>query len=342
MQPTILNMKKYYHFLSFFITLSITLVINSSSLFAQKVHPYDSSYYVTYPNSITARIYLSKKYAPFTLPATGNVSDLKYHPNTKLNLGLGVTYKNYTLNVAYGFGFLNNNYNAKGKTKGLDLHFHLFPNKLTVDLLGVFHKGYYLVPKGYAASNANTYYYRPDVKLTLVGIAAYQVPNAQKFSYKAAFVQNEWQKKSAGSILFGGEAYYVSFGGDSSLVPKQLQNFYPQAGIKKIKFISIGPGVGYAYTLVIEKHFFITTSLIANLDLNFSTEEATSQNKKFSLKPAAVYKGAIGYNSDTWSVAANLTGNALLVRGASSSKDYFLPVGNYRVTLSKKILRKEH
>ncbi len=66
----------------------------------------------------------------FFMPATGNVSDLKYHPNTKLNLGLGVTYKNYTLNVAYGFGFLNKNYNEKGKTKGLDLHFHLFPNKI--------------------------------------------------------------------------------------------------------------------------------------------------------------------------------------------------------------------
>jgi hypothetical protein len=333
-------MKKYYNLLSLFITLCFNLVINSSSLFAQKVHPHDSSYFVTYPNSISARIYLSKKYAPFTLPSTGNVSDLKYHANTKLNLGIGVTYKNYTLNVAYGFGFLNKNYNEKGKTKGLDLDFHLFPNKLTVDLLGVFHKGYYLAPKGFASANANTYYYRPDVKLTLLGIAAYRVPNAEKFSYRAAFVQNEWQKKSAGSVLFGGQAHYVSFGGDSALVPKQIQSGYPQAGIKKISFFSIGPGIGYVYTLVIDKHFYITTSLIGNLNLNFSTEEVTTKNKKFSLKPAAIYKGAIGYNSDTWSFAGSLAGNALLVRGASSSKDYFLPTGNFRLTLAKKIMRK--
>ena len=334
-------MKNKYILSAISVSLCAILIFDPSSLIAQKkVQPHDSSYYVTYPNSITARIYLSKKYAPVTLPATGNVEDIIYKPNTKLNLGIGATYKNYTLNIAYGFGFLNKNYNDKGATKGLDLHFHLFPNKLTVDLLGVFHKGYYLTPQGYAAPNVNSYYYRPDVKITLVGVAAYRVPNGEKFSYRAAFVQNEWQTKSAGSLLYGGEAHYVSFGGDSALVPKQIQNGYPQAGIKKVKFISVGPGIGYVYTLVIEKHFFVTASLIGNLDVNFSTEEGTASNKKVSLKPAAVYKGAIGYNSGTWSLAANLTGNALLVRGASSTKDYFLPVGNYRLTLAKKIMRK--
>lgn len=333
-------MKKNCSYLPLSIAFVLCLIINASSLSAQKVHPHDTSYYVTYPNTMV-RIYLSKKYAPFTLRSSGNVPDLEYRANTKLNLGVGVTYKNYTVNVAYGLKFINKNYEEQGKTKGLDLHFHLFPNKLTVDLLGVFHKGYYLAPKGYAASNANSYYYRPDVKLTLLGVAAYRVRNAEKFSYRAAFVQNDWQKKSAGSVLYGGEAYYVSFGADSALVPKQLQALYPQAGIKKIKFISVGPGVGYAYTLVIAKHFFITASLIANLDANFCTETSTSDNKKFSLKPAAVYKSAVGYNSDTWSLGAALTGNALLVRGASSPKDYFIPVGNYRLTLAKKLRYKK-
>ena len=322
------------------ITFCLLVLFNPCSLTAQKVTPHDTGYYVTYPHTVMARIYLSKKYAPFTLPSSGIVKDLEYRANTKLNLGIGATYNNYTLNIAYGFGFLNNNNADKGKTKGLDLDFHLFPNKLTVDLLGVFHKGYYLVPKGYAAANANSYYYRPDVKLTLVGVAAYRVPNAEKFSYRAAFVQNEWQKRSAGSVLFGGQVHYVSFGGDSALVPKQIQSGYAQAGIKKISFFSIGPGIGYVYTLVIDKHFYITTSLIGNLNLNFSTEDGTTQNKKISLKPAAIYKGAAGYNSNTWSLVGSLAGNALLVRGASSSKDYFLPTGNFRLTVAKKIMRK--
>lgn len=332
-------MIKNYFKASFSVTLFVVILLHCSGVFAQKMHPHDTSYYVSYPNTM-ARIYLSKKYAPFTLPATGNVPDLEYRANTKLNMGLGVTYKNYTLNLAYGFKFINKNYEEQGKTKGLDLHFHLFPNKYTIDVLSVFHKGYYLAPKGYAAANMDSYYYRPDVKLTLLGVAGYRLNNYGRFSYRAAFVQNDWQKKSAGSLLYGGEAYYVSFGGDSALVPKQLQSLYPQAGITKIKFISVGPGIGYAYTLVIAKHFFITASLIGNLDVNFCTETSSSDNKKVSLKPAAIYKSAVGYNSDTWSLNATLTGNALLVRGASSPKDYFIPVGNYRLTLAKKLRRK--
>ena len=323
--------------------ISLLLIFEPSSVSAQKkIISHDTSYFVTYPKTVTARVYVSKKYAPFTIPASGNVEDIIYKPNTKLNFGIGATYNNYSLNVAYGFSFLNKNNLDKGKTKGLDLHFHLFPTKLTVDIMGVFHKGYYLEPKGYAMANPNSYYYRPDVKIKLFGLAAYRVPNGEKFSYRAAFVQNEWQTKSAGSLLYGGQANYVSFTGDSALVPKAIQSGYPQAGIKSIKIITVGPGIGYAYTLVLEKHFFITGSLIGNLDFNFTTEESTTQNKKFSLKPGAVYKGAVGYNSNTWSLAANLTGNALLARGASSSKDYFLPVGNYRLTLAKKMMCKKH
>lgn len=341
-QPT--RMKKHNILSALFITVSAMLLFNPFTGNAQKKKPapHDTSYYVTYPGTVTARIYLSKKYAPFTLPGPGSVRDLEYRPNTKMNLGIGVTYNNYTLNVAYGFGFLNKNLDEKGKTKGLDLHFHLFPHNLTVDLLGIFHKGYYLFPKGYGSTNSNNYYYRQDVKITQFGLAAYRVPNGSKFSYKAAFVQNEWQKKSAGSILFGGQASYISFDADSALVPKQLAASYPQqSGINKISFISVGPGIGYAYTLVLGQHFFITPSVIGNLNVNFLTEETTSKNKKVSVKPAAIYKGAIGYNSDSWSIAVTLTGNALLARGSASSKDYLVPTGNYRVTIAKKIMVKK-
>ena len=334
-------MKKQFITAVVFLSFVVVATITPTRIMAQKkITPHDTAYYVTYPDAITARVYLSKKLAPFTLPGFGSANDLIYKPNTKLNLGVGATYKNSTLNVAYGFGFLNKNYTDKGTTKGIDLHFHLFPTKFTVDLLGVFHKGYYLTPQGYAAATPNTYYFRPDVKLTLLSVAAYRVPNGEKFSYRASFVQNEWQKRSAGSLLYGGEASYVSFSGDSALVPKQIQGGYTQAGIKKINVISLGPGVGYVYTLVIEKHFFITASLIGNVDINFATEEGTAKNKKVSVEPGAIYKGAFGYNSDTWSLAANVSGNALLAKGITTTKGYFLPVSNYRLTLAKKITRK--
>jgi hypothetical protein len=129
-------------------------------------------------------------------------------------------------------------------------------------------------------------------------------------------------------------------------VPNKVSNNFEQAGLNKINFISVGPGIGYAYTLVIHKNFFITGSAVGSLDLNFSSEEKEGgkqeKQTKFSVLPGAIYRGAIGYNSSTWSVSANLAGNALYAGSASSSKEYFLPTGNIRFVLVKKIGLKNH
>ena len=213
---------------------------------------------------------------------------------------------------------------------------HVYPRKWAIDVWGVFPKGYHLEPKGYAAANSNSYYYRPDLKLELIGISAYRVPNKEKFSYRAAIIQTEWQKRSAGSVLYGGEAYYGAVKADSAFVPRSLQSGFPQAGINNTNFFRIGPGAGYAYTLVMARHFFITGSLIGNLDLSFTTENGTVKTNKFALSPSAVYKAALGYNSADWNLSANWTGNALWIKGASASKSYFWPSGNYRLVVAKK------
>ena len=74
---------------------------------------YDTSYYVSYEDQITGRFYLSQKYVSFRYIDTGNDLVFRYLPNTTLNMGVGATYKWATLNLAYGFGFLNPE-NGKG------------------------------------------------------------------------------------------------------------------------------------------------------------------------------------------------------------------------------------
>jgi hypothetical protein len=180
----------------------------------------------------------------------------------------------------------------------------------------------------------------------VLGFSAFRIANPDKFSYRAAITQNEWQTKSAGTLLYGGEVYYGRMKGDSALVPKKASNNFEQARLNRINFFSIGPGVGYAYTLVIHKNFFVTGSAIGSLDLNFSSEEEEGNKQasqtKFTVLPGAIYRGAIGYNSSTWTVSANIVGNALYAGSASSSKEYFLPTGNIRFVLAKKIGLKKH
>lgn len=331
-------MKKYQIYFCLFIILSLGLIFKPDYSIAQKRDSsVDNGYYITYPGKVMGRLFLAQKYAPFTIPSNNSLdNELNYKTNSKLDLGIGATYRSLTLNLAYGFGFLNKD-KGQGKTKGLDLQLHIYPHKWAIDLLGTFRKGYYLDPKDNSGLSLVKYYQRPDVKREIIGFSVFRVPNAGKFSYQAALTQIDWQKKSAGSLLFGGEVYYGNIKGDSALVPNKVYNIYPQAGITKVNFFSIGPGIGYAYTFVISKHFFITSSGIVNLNADFSTEEkASDKNNTVALTPDFVYKGAFGYNSAAWSVSANIIGNALYVGSKASSKEYFLPTGTLRFIVAKK------
>ncbi len=335
-------MKIYHRYFCVFFTLSFMLIMKPFNANAQKKVSIDNGYYITYPDKLMLRVFTLQKFAPFTISANGNDNELNYKTNSKLNLGIGATYRSITANLSYGFKFLNKD-QGQGTTKGLDAQFHIFPDKWAIDLLGTFRKGYYLDPKDKNGLNLATYYQRPDFTRNIIGLSFFRVPNSAKFSYKAALAQNDWQTKSAGSLLYGGEVYFGTVKGDSALVPNQVSNNYKQAGINKINFFSIGPGIGYAYTLVFGKNYFITGSAVGNLDINFSTEERTSdKHNKFSLLPGGIYKGAIGYNSDNWSISANITGNALYVGSYASSKEYFLPTGNFRFILARKIGLKTH
>src|ERR1043165_1605937 len=256
-------------------TSFILLIISISSSFvstAQKDFPHDTAYYQTF-EKITVRLYLSKKYVHLNFPSGGSAQDLEYKANPKLNLGAGVTIKNISINLFNGFGFLNPKNDPKGKTKGFDFQIHLYPRKWSIDLLYLSPKGYHLSETGIGGADPGEYYYRGDLKTTFFGISAYRVPNKERFSYRAALSQTEWQKRSAGSFLYGGQIHHGIIQGDSSLVPALLSHAYPQAGIKKINILSFGPGGGYAYTLVIQRHFFITGSMIINLDVNLTKEE---------------------------------------------------------------------
>jgi len=320
--------------------VTVIFIICSLQMTAQKDFQHDTAYYETFREKTTVRLYLSKKYVHLGFPSNGSVDELEYKANPKLNLGIGVTIKNVSINLFNGFSFLNNGSDEKGKTKGFNFQVHLYPRKWAIDLMYISPKGYHLEPQGMAGVPADKYYYREDVKTTFFGISAYQVPNKERFSYRAALLQTEWQKKSAGSIIYGGEIHHGTVQGDSALIPALYSSKFPQAGINKINVVSFGPGAGYAYTLVMAKHFFITGSVVINLDVNFIREEdETRKEKNVSLNPSNVYKAAAGYNGRKWNISANWTGSSLSMQGSLTPDNYKFSSGNIRLVVAHKFDR---
>jgi hypothetical protein len=319
--------------------LIVLLFLGALSANAQSNRGNDTTYYVFFPGSITGRLFTSQKYTQFTLK-NKNAPDIQYKPNTTFNLGVGATYHNFTLNLAYGFGFVNHD-QEKGKTKYLDLQGHFYLPKWVTDFEGQLYKGYHL-SKGFI-TGPGKYYYRADMHVALFGLSQYYIFNSKRFSYRASFIQNEWQKKSAGTLLAGAEVYYGVVKADSSLIPLPLQEKYPQVNLNKINYFSIGPGIGYAYTLVIFHHVFFTGSLTGNLNFSFTNEHLQNNStSRFSLNPATRFRVAAGYNGRRWNISANWIADDLPFKGAGSESNYRFSTGNYRIIIAKRFYPRPH
>jgi hypothetical protein len=319
--------------------ICLLLFILPYSLQAQKYEvDHDSSYYVTYRSMLTTRVYLSRKYNVISFNPPEPASSFRYRATTSLNLGIGATYHAFTLNIGIGVSKFNPG-SEKGNTKYLDLQGHFYARRWNIDLLGEFYKGYYLTPQGLAAPPGKAYYLRPDIGLSLIGFAFYRTLNEKKFSYQAGLLQNEWQKKSAGSLLYGGEIYYGAIYGDSSLTPSLVDPAISMKGINKFHFFSIGPGVGYAYTFVYKEHFFILASASINLPVRYSTEISTVHDfyaSHFGFRPNYIIHAGGGYNGSKWSLSLLWVDTQLFMKGAETEYNYSTIVGNYRLIYARR------
>ena len=322
------------------LVLFLTLSVVTECVLAQ----HDSTYYVSYEQQLTTRFYFSKKYTSLKFRDSGENYNLTYRPNTTLNMGVGATYKSFTLNLAYGFDFLNPE-RGKGDTKYLDLQFHTYTRKFVIDIFGQFYRGFFLTPN--STNNTNSeYYLRPDLHINQLGGSIQYILNHKKFSYRASFLQSEWQKKSGGTLIFGLEAYGGKVDADSTIIPTFVNNDEAKRGITELRFFEFGPNVGYAYTLIIKKHFFLTASASVSLDFgqNIIFDQSGSV-KSTGVSPNSFFRVFGGYNSSKWAISVIYVTNSVRLATESFDSRIILDTGNfrlnyvYRFELSNKVKR---
>jgi Domain of unknown function (DUF4421) len=305
----------------------IALFIAMSRGSARAQH--DTTYYRSFPNHLTTRFYFSQKYTALTLKDRNDNYTVNYRPNTTLNMGVGATYDWATINLAYGFGFLNPD-EHKAKTKYVDLQFHGYGSKFNLDVLGQFYQGFYLSPKG-LASNGSTYD-RPDLKVTIIGASFQYIVNHKRFSFRSSVLQNEWQRKSAGTILLGIEAYGGAIRADSSIVPTAIHEGVAALNERRHSFFEMGPNIGYAYTLVIRKSLFLTASVSGSLDYGFTIITSdTGDKKRYGLSPNTFIRLGTGYNTAKWAISAVYVNNGVKLASPDKSRETTLNSGNVRL-----------
>ncbi|WP_228693136.1 DUF4421 domain-containing protein [Lunatimonas sp.] len=288
-------------------------------------------YYEAFPEKITSRYYFSRKYTALEMRDPGTGNRYRFEPNSTLNMGVGATYQNLTLNLAYGFGFLNPDL-GQGDSKYLDLQAHMYPKKFVIDFFGQFYRGYHVDGQESAVYGPNRFVVLPDMSIRKIGASVQYLFNGDKLSLRAAFLQNEWQKKSAASMLLGFEMYGGQASNEEGLLHPLLLN-QPGGRFEQIRFFEFGPNVGYVGTLVIAKHFFLTGSVSSNLGVGYlSSLDRGDQIASWQLNPNLFLRGFAGYNNKTWSVNVNYVLNQVRLPNTAGLNPALF-TGNYRFNL---------
>ncbi|WP_157971879.1 DUF4421 domain-containing protein [Pleomorphovibrio marinus] len=289
----------------------------------------ESPYFIGYHDQLIGRYYFSRKFTNIRLRDREGNYNLLYEPNSTLNTGLGATYKNITLNLAFGFGLLNPD-RGTGESRYLDLQAHIYPKKMVIDFFGQLYDGYYFSqPEGINASDG-PYYVLPNMRVRKVGASIQFLGQPERISLRAAFQQNERQIKSGSSPFLGFEIYGGMAANKDGLVPVPLVQ-EPAQSLQSLRFFEFGPNAGYASTFVFKKYYFITASLSSTLAVGYNEFMIDhSINSSWGLNPNFFARLFGGYNNDRWSLNANIV-YAMVNLPQNQGINASILTGNYRL-----------
>ena len=264
----------------------------------------DSTYINTYYNDLIIRIISVNNYNFVRICDTSNNNfNIRYRPNDYFNIGIGVNYKWFGINIGTKIPEFSRGNNLYGKSSKFGIQSYLYARKFTFDVMAIKNRGYYLSHDDNDLAekvSPNNYYKRRDIKTYNFAFDMNYVVNNKKFSYKAAFKQNELQKQSAGSMLLGGAVYYLSADADSSFIPSMTshQFFQEWRMLDGFKCYSINASVGYAYSFVPFKNWIATGSYRFSLGVQQSIWHFEGADTEHQIKPnrSGVLRLSAGYH----------------------------------------------
>lgn len=267
---------------------------------------FDTNYIESYANDLVVRVFTSRKYVQTGIIDSEIQKSLVYHPNDRTNLGFGFNYKWIGLNLGFNFGFVNNDDNVYGETRYWDFQTQFYLRKFVIDLYLQHYSGFYLSNSSEVFENwpdDGSFYKRRDIRTYIGGVNVQYIFNHRRFSYRAAYLQNERQKKSVGSWTLGGVAYASGANADSSFIPTNIQypDFFAGNHFDKSNSINFGFNGGYGHNFIIKTKFFFTVSFVAGLSLGAArihmVDSIAETASGLSVDFTATGRVAFGYNS---------------------------------------------
>lgn len=223
-------------------------------------------YYQKLNDQLILRFYILQKSNSVDLSRDNE--SLKYRPNGIFSLGVGFNYKWLGLGLSLGIPTTVEQNRKYGTTTRFDLQLSLYTKRIGGNAHIQNYKGYYLSnPDKFTDWEEDHYPQIPDMSVSTLGASLFYIFNSSKFSYRAAFVGNQVQRRSAGSAVTGFFFSQDEVYTDSGFIPEEIvDTTWTGYDLKSFKATTFGVNAGYMYTFVIgQKGFFISLAAVPGI-----------------------------------------------------------------------------
>jgi len=335
--------------LGFFIVSGAGKQVYAQELADMFTRRIDTSYITAYKDELTTRVFLSRKQNGLTLSDQLLNPWVRYRTNDALMLGLGYTYSFLTLNLSFKMPFINSDEDLYGKSVLIDLQTHTIFRSFSIDLYLQWNKGYYLANPESVYGNFQPNAYRTqrfDLRTSIVGLNVQYLFNSERFSYKAAFLQNEFQKRSAGSPIIGAEAYWVLALSDSATLDSAIPatGYLEDQPFNQTDIFLAGVNGGYAHTFVWKETLYLSVSTTFGISATYNRLHFTENSQTARLGIGAGITNStrvsLGYNSHSYYVGLSLERFSMTSLAGENNEWMGYHTGHIRLNVVKRFITK--
>ncbi|KPL14100.1 MAG: hypothetical protein AMS23_03990 [Bacteroides sp. SM1_62] len=184
----------------------------------------DTNYIKSYIDKFSVKLLVLNKFNAFQLTDKNLNNSIRFRPDLGVNLGIGIAYKWLALNLSANFGLGEKQID---NTRYRDFQVKAFSSNKYLRAKYQYYSRYKIDNiHGFDLDITEENKKRKDIRTIQLGIQYLHVFNYRKFSLRAPFVQNELQRRSAGSLFAGLGFHLYNLDADSSLITKEMEPYF--------------------------------------------------------------------------------------------------------------------
>lgn len=272
------------------VVLILTFIFFSLNEFGQtNSDSTESPFYISYRDKINVGVVGITKFNTFSITEDNNENDeIEFSTNESFSVGIGFNYKWIGFNATLNLPELNVDIEKYGKTSGIDLQVDFFTKAWLFNISSNIYEGFYWTNPNAVYKNWNTndsVVIYPDISSITASISGLVSLNSDKLSLRSVFVGNEAQLRSAGSWLIGGQTSFHTMHSKNRLLSDNSKEIYPKIySTQSISSLTLGASVGYTYTYVTKKGFFVNFVALPGVNIQTVTTKQFDNENDYTKK----------------------------------------------------------